>query len=904
MNAETPATGDQRPIRPAAIWACVALASALTLVPGDPEPRRPPEPRPEAGSGPRAGLEAGSGSESAMVAVGVHRLVGRVLDTSGAGVAAARVWAEREGGGGSREALTDAEGHFAIEEIPAGRWLVRAAAAGHSRTASTLDVPGGAVELQIAAVGRIAGQVLGIDGSPAAADVVLAGSGVWPARSVRTDAEGRFALEAVPPGIYEVQARSAQAAAEPRRGLVIEAGGRAFLTFHLERGESLLARVIDAETERPIAGAELIVMEDSLGLAPRVLRSGADGTARLGGLRGSSHRVTVHAEGYVPLVAEPWTPGAPLQVALEPGAVLRGIVLDARDRPIEGASLEIIGDATDRQPISLDGASVAFREHVFATHAAAMMPASLGALEVTSEVPAIPLDRQQPELAGLLPDHDPAIAPLPTPAGYVTGADGTFRITGVPPGHVQVLARAEGCAIGSSERVWVAPAGERDGVRIVLEPAARIEGLVRDAEGEPIADVVIEHRSDGDPWPRTTITDTAGAFVLEGVAGAVTVRAMPPERAAVQVRLDVAPGAREAITIELPRPGPTIAGRTLDESGHAIARAQVRLESMAPGSLPPRIVFSDEDGAFAIDDAPPGPWRLSLDHPDYAQGVPIDLDEPGTDLRLVAHEGVLVRGSVLDRMLGEGIAGAEITLESASVPPIVRTARTDEAGAFSIPRTQPGEYHATIVSLGRTPWSGALEIVANPRGEQELDVIELRSGATLEGEVVDALGRVLRGVAVGVEDAPSISARTDARGRFVLGGLAPGSHAIVASHPAVGEESRPIRISPARDPAPIVIRLPGRYDPDRAENDRALIHGVAARLEAREEAIVIASLEGARAERSGLRAGDVLRAIDGEEIADLETGERLLRGADGIDAVLDLERDGEPFRLRVAREAW
>jgi hypothetical protein len=682
---------------------------------------------------------------------------------------------------------------------------VRAAAPGFGATAEPVDVPGPEVELTIAPVARIAGQVFGLDGDPTPADIVLAGSGVWPARTVRAGDDGRFVLEDIPPGVYEVQARGADASARPRRGLVVDAGGRAFLTFHFEPGETLLGRVVDAEAEQPIAGAEIVVMEEALGVAPRALRTSADGSLRVAGLRASSHRVTVHADGYVPVVAEEWTPGTPLRVALEPGATVSGIVVDARNRPIEGATLEVLGESTGNQPIALDGASVAFRERVFEAHAA-VAPSSMGTLEVTADVPPIPIDGPMGE--GLLVSDTalvagtvggaPVIAPFRAASGYVTGSDGTFRITGVPPGHVQLLARAEGQAPGSSERVWVAPAGHRDNVRIVLDPAGRIRGRVRDAEGEPVASVVIEHRSDGDPWPRTTISDAEGAFVLDEVAGAITVRAIAGARAPVQVRVDVAPGRTVDTTIELPAAGPTIAGRAVDERGHAIARAQVRVESMAPGSAPPRVAFTDELGAFAIDDAPPGPWRITADHPDYAQGVPVDLDaapDPRSPVALVLRAGVTVRGSVLDRMLGDAVAGAEIVLESATVPPQVRTARSDDAGSFVIPRAVPGAYVARITSPRYGAWSGPIEIAASRWGEVELDAIELTPGVTLEGEVVDALGQTLRGVEIAIEGEPASAVRSDPRGHFALSGLTDGSFVIRATHPAVGTVSREIRVT-------------------------------------------------------------------------------------------------------------
>ncbi|WP_236605422.1 carboxypeptidase regulatory-like domain-containing protein [Sandaracinus amylolyticus] len=844
---------------------------------------------------------------------GDRELAGRVVDPEGRGVPEARVQAVREDVDGDvmREVRSGADGAFVLSELPTGRWTLRASASGFGASATVRDVPGSseALVLTIAPVARVAGQVMGIDGAPVSgAEIVLAGSGVWPARTMQTGADGRFVLEDVPPGVYEVQAHASTGAAPPRRGLVIEAGGRAYLTFHLEPGATMVGQVIDGETDAPIAGAQIVVAEGELAIAPRALRSNGEGAFRVAGLASGDHHVTVHAEGYVPVVGARWTPGEPLRLTMERGAVLSGIVLDARRRPVEGARLEVLGESGDRQPIAMDGASVAFRAEVFRAHEQALgagPPASLGALEVTSDVPPIPLAPAAYEAPVELASTSAPAAPRmgAIASGFVTASDGTFRIEGVPPGHVQLVARKAGFAPGSSERVWVGAGRERDRIEIVLEPSGRIEGEVVDERGDEVASAMIEHRSDAEPWPRVTVSDASGRFVLEDVAGAVTIRANVAGRAPVQVRVDVSAGGRERVRVVLPAPGPSIEGRTVDERGREVASVQVRVESMAPGESAPRVVFSDERGRFAIDDAPPGPWRVSADHADYAQGDPVDLDTIEGELRVVVRAGANVRGRVVDAMSGEAIEGASIVIERAEGPPLSRDTRSDAEGSFVIPRAVPASYVATVSAPGFAAWRGEIAVSATRGGEIELDAIELTPGARLEGEVVDALGAVVRGASVSVDGDPARATRTDAHGRFVLDGLGEGSFVILAAHPAAGEVTRTIQVRAMRDPSAIVMRLPQRYDPDEAASERAIRRGVAIEVEDGDGVVRVSSASG-RAGQAGLRAGDVLLAIDGELVEHAEDAERLLRGADGVSAVLDLEREGEPFRVRVAREAW
>jgi S1-C subfamily serine protease len=165
------------------------------------------------------------------------------------------------------------------------------------------------------------------------------------------------------------------------------------------------------------------------------------------------------------------------------------------------------------------------------------------------------------------------------------------------------------------------------------------------------------------------------------------------------------------------------------------------------------------------------------------------------------------------------------------------------------------------------------------------------------GQVVAAANLTIEG------DARSVT--TDTRGHFVLDRLAEGSFVIRAEHPAAGVVSQLIRVRRGRDPASVVLRLPQRYDTEREISTRALRHGVAAEVADVEDAVhIVMVAPGARATSTGLREGDVLHAVDGVPVEDAEHAVRLLRGADGISAILDLERDGELFRLRIPRETW
>src|SRR5690606_20757248 len=129
----------------------------------------------------------------------------------------------------------------------------------------------------------------------------------------------------------------------------------------------------------------------SLDVAPRAVTTGGDGRFVVTGLANDVHRVGAFADGYVPVAAVEWDPERTLEIRLDPAAILAGVVLDADRRPIEGASIEVLGESADRQPVAI-GAGGGFRSAVFASQRSPVEVVSTpGGLPVTvGPVPPIP----------------------------------------------------------------------------------------------------------------------------------------------------------------------------------------------------------------------------------------------------------------------------------------------------------------------------------------------------------------------------------------------------------------------------------------------------------------------------------------------------------------------------------
>ncbi|MBX3270948.1 MAG: carboxypeptidase regulatory-like domain-containing protein [Sandaracinaceae bacterium] len=825
------------------------------------------------------------------------RVAGLVVDDRGDPVAGARVSVEREGAPLPPWVVgTDAAGLFEIDTLHAGAHALTVDAAGYGPVARSGVEPGGdRLRVELARVGSVAGRVVAEDGTPRAdATILLAGSGIWPARQARSDADGSFRFAAVPPGTYEARAHSGTLVAEPRRGIEVEPGTRAFLTLTLRSGAVLTGIVTDYDTGRPLAGVEITVAAEALDVAPRAVTSDAQGRFRVAGVQRATHRVSLWADGYVPVTALEHDPGAPLEVALTPGGALSGIVIDSDRYPVAGARLEVLGEASDRQPVDLTGAR-GFRGAVFASQ---IDVGSTMRLEVTEgSVPPIPIAPSVERPLGL----PVAASEGRVAAAHVADQDGRFRITGIPPGHVQVVAHAPGFAPATTARVYVAPAADREGLELVLAPAGRLTGQVVDEREAGVEGVLVEVHSDREPHPRVAFTGQNGDFAIDAVVGELSVTARPPGRPAARGRASVAPGGEGTLRLVLEGAAHRLHGRTVDERGFPVPGAQVAVSALRASAPHRTTVFSAADGTFVADGLPRGPWRLEAARTGYAPAVRDVFDASG-EASIPLARGASLSGSVVDDFTGAAVA-ATVTAVRDDLPPERLEASAGRDGAFEIPRARAARWTLTFAADGYVSATRAVEVVDRGRGPDDvaLDPVRLVPGGRVEGTVVDALGHT---VGRAVVEAAGRRAATDPRGAFVLAGLPAGATELVASHPAAGRsEPERVRVLAGRETPGIVLRLPERLDASRAGELEGRRRGVALELGWSDDAARVRAAFG-HAALAGLRAGDVLVSVDGVAPSELAEARRLLRGAPNVGAVLRVRRGTREAILHVPREIW
>jgi hypothetical protein len=812
-------------------------------------------------------------------------------------------------------ALTDPKGVALVKRLPPSPWSVKVSAPGYE-SAERSSVTGD-VTVALRRLGSITVRVERPDKRPVeGATVAIAGSTLWPARKSATGPDGSTLISGLLKGAYDLQASLGGEVSELHLGLNLERGENAEVTLILEPGRMITAIVTDGEGESPVLvpNADVVLSAGGLGSFPLLGRTGTDGRVLLGPIPPGPATLAARAEGFVSsaLVAVPELSLEPVRVPLVRGATLKGHVVDGRDFPVEGASIEIIGTDSFGLPVSETPYLNAFRRTHFDFSLLGPVPlipaGELGVMP--GPVPPIPAAGTRIEAGADV--WALANAPPPLVLDWVTRSDGRFVANPVTPGRVRAVARHPDYVEGVSVLVSLAPGGEAE-VKIVMLAGGTLAGRVRDDRGIPVEGAEVEVASNRTSLVRVLLTKGDGSFELTGIPSDVVVslRRTPSERRVVlRKTVEVPEGKRTELELELPKVRDPV--RVLvTGNGEALELAEVTVLSLDPDVPLRETLFTDSEGVAEILDARALPLRLVVEAPGFPRRAVV-LDQAPDAVPVALEQGVIVEGTVTAGRGRRWVDGARVELVSDGNR---RTTLTDAEGRFRILDVAPGTAHLTV---GHGEYATAeldVTITRSTRADrpQTLDPVDLAEPGSIEGEVVDAEGNPVSGARVAVGLVPTFLpagalppgvAQTDASGRFVLTGIAPGSHTLEALSPVSGRgRSSNVDVTAGRVTDRVRITL------SEAATDDGSLHGgnVAVTLGERGsgstlEVVVVNVSATSEAERAGLVAGDVIAEVDGAPVTSMGDARKRLAGRPGTDVVIELLRGGHPITLRVQRE--
>lgn len=577
---------------------------------------------------------------------------------------------------------------FAATDLPAGaRERVHLSLRGrHAWLADSVEVelgPGAPEVLLAARCGALLrGRVRGPSGAPAADAVVdfdsRAAVAELPARpgppgapsgihaEVRTDAEGRFEVRAVPPGeggtLFVLPRDLAPLLRDT--GPLAECA-TAELDLAAPAGGAVAGAVVD-DAGAPVAGARVTasLRGRSMGFDDRELRSAASderGRFRLDALPPGEVVLRASRAGLLesertPVAIADGGAAADTVLALARGAVLAGRALFADGAPAAGARVDArfdpgfaVGPAAFGALRGARGSAVAaddgtfevgglgpgpFRVRASAERDGATCVAALDAVRPRGELALVLAPPAALRGAVTGPGGEPApgaaVVALRIAPGAVgetvtdrraaaAGADGAFELPDLAPGTWRVRARAPGRA--PSEDVELAlPDGARE-LALALAVPARVAGVVVAPDGATVSGAVVSTGDagpallsgrDGDALP-TAVTDERGRFELAELRpGELALVARADGFASSEaLPLAVAAGEERAgLRLELRR-GARLTGRVFGEGGRPDAGCTVNLVRWnAGGTFAVRLATADGEGRFAFEGVDPGTWQV------------------------------------------------------------------------------------------------------------------------------------------------------------------------------------------------------------------------------------------------------------------------------------------------------
>jgi hypothetical protein len=397
-------------------------------------------------------------------------------------------------------------------------------------------------------------------------------------------------------------------------------------------------------------------------------------------------------------------------------------------------------------------------------------------------------------------------------------AAGAFRIQALAPGKVQVQAQLEGYRTVERSLGLLDGGDQRGDIELVLERGNALAGRVVWPDGSPAeATVAVQSEARAQPLDEPDGQKTAddGAFQVSGLGdGPFRIEALATKTEELLVRSELTGRERKkkkhttwkAVVEHVPAgtndllltlsPGLALSALVVDDLGAPVTDFQVtatRIE-LQPGGWrreldPLQRSFRDTDGSFTLEGFVPGQWQVSLSARGHGPSEPAQVELPGAErLVLVLPREARVRGHVVDAS-GAVVPGAHVRAEREHGGHMLRffgagegLERSDASGAFELTQLAPGTVRLVAQVEGRAPSQPLpLELAA---GETRSEVVlELRLGATILGQVLDAAGRpdARREVSVANWEAHHHSSHeTDDDGSFRATGLPPGEFLVWA----------------------------------------------------------------------------------------------------------------------------
>ena len=706
-----------------------------------------------------------------------YNLGGRVVDPQGAPTAEAHVTVMyvptesmmgRWGISGSPqdraqalplESVTDAQGAFAFESVPAKEVFVAVKAEGYAPHISELiKLPVTGAVITLAAGGSVAGRVLQTDtGEPLSGFALrVSGPTSLDKHETTTNESGEFVCASLRPGEYALMpADDTWANAESAPRIKLASGeARQGIDLRVAQSGTIRGRVYNEQTGNGIPGAAVILRKNLMGYGNSVSTDN-NGAYEMRGVPPGEHALAVQMNDR--LASNPYGDQEAAVLSVKAGAVLEGVDLAV-----------YMGTTVSGRVEYADG--------------------SPGGSATVFVIPVAGYGR----------------------ARVMADTNGSFVFSGPANGEQLRLQAFKGTqASAPTEALQVPATGTLEDIVLTLQEGGVIAGVVTNRSGAPLPAMnVLVGGTANQLQPNFASADDTGSFLVAGLPpGTYTVTAMTQGEQGsgdATTTIDLAAGQRVSDVVliwekEAPAVGPkgnlTISGRVLDSAGKPLSDAIVY------GTLNERnMPYTSKslvDGSFTLSGLAAGAYKLSAIAGGNRTTEPVDAQAGASGIRLTVATQGKVSGRVLDAATGKPVTRFGVAfvtpgyLEKPSAQYVYWQRYTSPEGEFSAAireqrHQQSGNLALAVRADGYSPVEQVLGALSQGQNVEGL-LIRMKPGARVEGVVQTSSGQTVAGASIYLERYDpyrSPETRTNSEGQFVLTNLPLSAIKLVAGHPA------------------------------------------------------------------------------------------------------------------------
>jgi len=398
------------------------------------------------------------------------------------------------------------------------------------------------------------------------------------------------------------------------------------------------------------------------------------------------------------------------------------------------------------------------------------------------------------------------------------------------------------------------------GLRLVFGQGATIEGTVTSLAENPIAEARVElydtvsdarlKPADRRPW-KIVFTDPYGHFAFDHVSTIslkVRVEAVGFESQTHMLSSALQAGpSDQTLSFKLAN-GLPLGGRVVDEFGVGIHQVRLEANALKREYQGNSVAFSDENGHFLLEGlSSEYPYQLRAEKDGYSTKTVPQVRVADANVLVEMQSRGVVKGWVAASN-GSPVTDFAVALMRArpgTEPQLMADQRhfTDSAGEFVFDNLEPGSYAFEARSPDYAP--SRSEAITVERGGQARSAevrITMLQGGTLKGVVLGTDGQPVHRALISVNannfvDTPILKifaalapsaevkmhARTNAKGRFMLKHIMPGTYQVSVKHTSAAELLQNDVILEEAQTLDLELRLPvGASVSGRALNENRL----------------------------------------------------------------------------------